>query len=98
MALPIASPALLVPSQAQARGIELLMPCETTLMDAYCGRAARLYGYDTLDVKFNMQPDGTVKLDFKPRESLPTAEEIEANYDHSAPIAEQHLSTKESTP
>jgi SAM-dependent methyltransferase len=81
--------------QAQARGIKLLMPRESTLMDAYAGRAARLYGYDTLDIKFNMQPDGSVKLDFVPVEKLPTAEEIEANYDHSAPIEDQHLSAKE---
>lgn len=77
--------------QARARDIKLLMPRESTLMDAYAGRASRLYGYDTVDVKFNLQPDGTVKLDFVPRETLPTAAEIEENYDHSAPIAEQHL-------
>jgi SAM-dependent methyltransferase len=82
--------------QARARGIKLFMPRESTLMDAYAGRASRLYGYDTVDVKFCMQPDGSVKLDFVPKEALPTAEEIERNYDHSAPIAEQHL-TKEST-
>lgn len=82
--------------QAHARGIKLLMPRETTLMDAYAGRASRLYGYDTVDVVFNMQQDGSVKLDFVPRETLPTAAEIEANYDHSAPIADQHL--KKDTP
>lgn len=77
--------------QAQARGVKLLMPKVTSLMDACHSRAERLYGYDTVDVKFNMQPDGAVKLDFVPKETLPTAAEIEANYDHSAPIAEQHL-------
>jgi SAM-dependent methyltransferase len=82
--------------QARARGIRLLMPRESTLMDAYAGRASRLYGYDTVDVKFNLQPDGSVKLDFVPKESLPSADEIEASYDHSAPIAEQHLK-KEAT-
>ena len=83
--------------QAHARGIDLMLPRETTLMDAYAGRAARIYGYDTLDVIFNLQPDGSVKLDFVPRETLPTAEQIEANYCHAAPISEQHLSLKEAS-
>jgi hypothetical protein len=41
-----------------------------------------------------MREDGTVKLDFTPRETLPTAAEIEKLYDHSAPIAQQHTGTK----
>ncbi len=77
---------------AHARGIMLNMPQNTTLMDANVSRAARLYGYDTLDIDFNVQPDGELKLGFMPRTELPTAEQIEANYDHSAPIAKQHLS------
>jgi len=76
--------------QAHARGIKLLMPKVTTLMDACNTRAERLYGYDTLNVGFQIQPDGAVKLEFTPKETLPTAAEIEAAYDHSAPIAEQH--------
>lgn len=77
--------------QAHARGVKINLPKTTTLMDSCCPKASRLYGYDTLDVGFNMQDDGTVKLDFKPRETLPTAAEIEKNYDHTAPIATQHL-------
>lgn len=77
--------------QAQARGIKLAVPKNSTLLDARHSRAERLYGYDTLDVKFNTQPDGMVKLDFVPKGTLPTAEAIEKQYDHSAPIAEQHL-------
>ena len=71
--------------QAQARGIEIGLPTSTTLMDACASRAERLYGYDSVDVKFDIQPSGMVKLDFVPRESLPTAEEIEHRYDHSRP-------------
>jgi hypothetical protein len=78
--------------KAHAYGIELNMPNNTTLMDANYPQAARLYGYDTLDVGFNVQPDGELKLSFAPKETLPTAEQIEKNYDHSAPIAKQHLS------
>lgn len=81
--------------QAHARGIKINLPKTTTLMDSCYGRTARLYGYDTLNVGFNMQEDGTVKLDFKEREKLPTAAEIEKLYDHSAPIAKQHTGTKE---
>jgi SAM-dependent methyltransferase len=81
--------------QAHARGIKLNMPKNTTLMDAMYPRASRLYGYDTLDVAFNLQADGTVKLGFNPRETLPTAEQIERNYDHSAPIEKQHQTMKD---
>ncbi len=76
---------------AHARGIKLHMPVETTLMDACNTREQRLYGYDTVDVNFNIQEDGELKIDFVPRENLPTAEQIEKAYDHSAPVAEQHM-------
>ncbi len=81
--------------QAHARGIKIHLPKSTTLMDANTSRAARLYGYDTLDVQFNMEEDGTLRLGFEPRATLPTAAEIEKNYDHSAPISQQHLGPKE---
>lgn len=81
--------------QAHARGIKINLPKTTTLLDSMYPQASRLYGYDTLDVEFNMHADGELKLKFTPREVLPTADEIEANYDHSAPIAKQHQSTKE---
>ncbi|MCR4301085.1 MAG: hypothetical protein NUV51_05695, partial [Sulfuricaulis sp.] len=81
--------------QAHARGIKINLPKTTTLMDSMYPRASRLYGYDTLDVGFNMQDDGTLRLDFVPRETLPTAAEIEKLYDHSKPISQQHLGTKE---
>jgi hypothetical protein len=76
---------------AKARGIEIALPQTTTLMDACYSRPSRLYGYDTLDVAFDIQPDGWLKLGFAERAELPTAEQIERNYDHSAPIAKQHL-------
>jgi hypothetical protein len=80
--------------QAAARGIKIALPQTTTLMDSCYPAASRLYGYDTLDVGFDVQADGYLRLGFKERETLPTAEEIERNYDHSQPIARQHLSTK----
>jgi hypothetical protein len=77
--------------QAQARGIEIRVPQTSTLLDACYPRESRLYGYDTLDVEFDIQEDGILKLNYTEREELPTAEQIEANYDHSAPIDKQHL-------
>jgi SAM-dependent methyltransferase len=79
---------------AHARGIQLSLPKNTSLMDSMYPQASRLYGYDTLDVSFDVQQDGYLKLGFTERKELPTAEQIEKNYDHSAPIAEQHLGTK----
>lgn len=81
--------------QAQARGILITLPKTTTLMDACYPKSARLYGYDTLDLDFDVQPDGSLRLGMTPRTTLPTAAEIEANYDHSAPIDQQHQTTKE---
>lgn len=69
--------------QAHARGIKIHLPKTTSLMDALHPRPMRLYGYDTRDVGFDVQPDGRVKLVFTEREQLPTAAEIEAAYDHS---------------
>ena len=77
--------------KAQERGIKIALPKTTTLMDAMHTRAERLYGYDCVDIDFDIQPDGGVKLTFTERETLPTAEEIERAYDHSAPLAQQHL-------
>ena len=81
--------------QAHARGIKINMPKTTSLMDACYERTARLYGYDTLTVGFNVQDSGVLKLDFTPRDNLPTAEEIEKAYDHSMPVAKQQHVKKE---
>jgi len=80
---------------ARAKGIEISIPNVSTLMDANVLPQARLYGYDTVDIEIEPQADGQVRLQTKPRETLPTAEQIEANYDHSKPIAQQHQSLKE---
>ena len=50
---------------ARARGIRVHLPQITSLMDACNTREQRLYGYDTLDITFNVQEDGILKLDFK---------------------------------
>lgn len=82
---------------ARARGIRIMLPKTTSLMDAMHSRESRLYGYDTVDVRFGSGEGGRLKLGFTERDRLPGADEIEANYNHAAPVAEQHLSTKEAS-
>jgi len=68
---------------ARARGINLVIAKTSSLMDALYDRAERLYGYDTVDVAVNVQDDGSVQVEMAEREKLPTADEIEARYDHA---------------
>lgn len=68
---------------AKARGIRIGLPDKTSLMDAICGEQERLYGYDTLDLRLTGGDDQPVRVAFTPREKLPTADDIEARYDHS---------------
>ena len=68
---------------AASRGILIGIPDRSTLMDSMAPLAERLYGYDTLEVDIQPQPDGLAKVAFRPRESIPSAAEIEARYDHS---------------
>ena len=69
---------------AAQRGIEIAISDRSSLMDALQPSADRLYGYDTLDVDIAAPPAGSrkVKVKFTPRKELPTAEAIEAAYDH----------------
>lgn len=66
---------------AARAGINIVLPERTTLMDSITG--AKLYGYESVDVNIEQQPDGRARVRFSPVERLPTAEEIEARYDHS---------------
>lgn len=67
---------------AAARGVQIAMPKTTSLMDAMNPQALRFYGYDCVDLK--MTHDGErINVAFAERATLPTAEEIEAAYDHS---------------
>lgn len=75
--------------RAMARGIKISVAGQSTLLDAYVPAESRLYGYDTLDVKIADQPDGTLKVAMSEKTKIPTAEEIEARYDHSRPPHEQ---------
>ena len=80
---------------AAARGIKLSMPVTTSLMDAVAPMEERLYGYDSVRVQVE-EVGGRKVVQFTPRDTLPTAEEIEARYDHSAHpnrLMEQEVST-----
>jgi hypothetical protein len=67
---------------AAARGIEIMVPEQTSLLDACEDPRDRLYGYDCVDVHLTDQEDGSVKVCFAPRADIPSAEEIEKRYDH----------------
>ena len=66
---------------AAERGIKIVIPQKSSLMDALCDQQERFYGYDTL--KVNAFHDGDkIKIEFEEVKELPTAEEIEAKYCH----------------
>lgn len=67
---------------AAARGVELAMPKTSSLMDAMYPQAQRFYGYDCVDLNIT-RGQGGVAVEFAERGVLPSAEEIEASYDHS---------------
>lgn len=69
--------------QAAARGIKIGLPKRTTLMDALYSRQERLYGYDTRTVTIDHDAEGRLHVMFSEVEQLPTADEIEAAYDHT---------------
>lgn len=76
---------------AMARGIQIVVTGQSTLLDACVPADQRLYGYDTVKVEIIEQPDRSVKVEFVERETIPTAEEIEDRYDHSKPTVPEAL-------
>lgn len=68
---------------ARARGIEIRLPKETSLMDALEPDHRRYYGYDAVEIKRERDATGRMKFSYLPRPVLPTADEIEAEYDHT---------------
>lgn len=67
---------------AAARGVNLTVAKTSSLMDACYPLAERVYGYDTFEVGMKVAK-GRARFSFKNRAELPTAEQIEARYDHS---------------
>lgn len=67
---------------AAQRGVEIAVPKTTSLLDACNSQAQRFYGYDCVELDITRGENG-VEIAMTEREQLPTAEEIEAAYDHS---------------
>jgi len=76
---------------AAEMGVQLSVPKVSSLLDACHSQADRFYGYDTLDLALSRDEAGALVIERTVRDTLPTAEQIEQSYDHSAPISEQHL-------
>lgn len=67
---------------AVERGIKVVVPKTTSLLDACHTQAERFYGYDTLDLAITREGE-QIKVAFTERAELPSAEEIEDAYDHT---------------
>lgn len=69
---------------ATARGIRVEAPTVSSLLDACYAPEHRFYGYDMVHVRRHEDASGW-RYDFVPRDDAetPTAEEVEARYDHS---------------
>lgn len=66
---------------AASRGVQIALPKTTSLMDSLYPQEKRFYGYDCVELRFRAVASG-VAVEMTDREELPTAEEIEAAYDH----------------
>lgn len=73
---------------AAQRGIKIQLPRSTTLMDSIETQQDRFYGYDTVFVDL-VRKEGKTVCHFVENPFLPSADEIEARYDHNRPIHEQ---------
>lgn len=67
---------------AAERGIRITVPKNTTLLDALHTQRERFYGYDTLDLAIRQDEKGKIDIEFTERADVPTADQVEAAYDH----------------
>lgn len=78
---------------AAAKGCEIALPANTSLMDSLDDQDETdipSYGYDAIKISCERDDTGRMRLTFTPRESLPTADEVEAAYDHGKhPLAQR---------
>jgi SAM-dependent methyltransferase len=80
---------------AAARGIELGMSAQSSLMDACEPDDQKIYGYGkfgTRDVTITSGANGMAKVALMPRKYLPSATEIEQAYSHEPPSKPAQLS------
>lgn len=66
---------------AAERGIKLVVPKSTTLLDAMNTQAERFYGYDCVDLDIK-RVDERIVIGFTDKAELPSADEVEENYNH----------------
>jgi hypothetical protein len=77
--------------RAQERGIGIRLPPSTSLMDSYedsMSDEAKIYGYDTLKLHIALDPvtdEFKVTKTERPEDEWPSAEDVEAAYDHGKP-------------
>ena len=76
---------------AYAKGIKLGFSDNSSIMDSIYPEEQKFYGFDAVHIDIETV-DGMAKVGFRPRE-LPTADEIEARYDHSKPSVHPKLLT-----
>lgn len=79
---------------AKARGIIIGLPNNTSLLDGIATKQDRIYGYDTLDLEIVEDEHGITRVTKTPHDRRPTADEIEARYDHSKHPNEMVLAQK----
>lgn len=82
---------------ANQRGIKLVVPTNTTLLDAIYPDRDRFYGYDTLDLDIRQDDDAKIHVIRTDRQRLPTAAEIEDAYCHDKHPNALMVETQENT-
>ncbi len=71
---------------AKHRGIEIALPRNTSLLDAYEGEQALFYGYSDGHVMTLGMEDGRLVASSEAK-TLPTADEVEEKYNHARPTS-----------
>lgn len=72
---------------AKQRGIEIALPQNTSLLDAYEGPQALFYGYaDGNIMRLKLNDDNRLYTE-REQKDLPSAEAVEHRYDHSRPTS-----------
>lgn len=69
---------------AAQRGIKIVVPKTTSLLDACNSQAERFYGFDCVDLDIKREGERIV-IGFSEKADLPSADAIEHAYDHSRP-------------
>ena len=74
---------------AAARGMQIVVAEDSTLLDACVPIRDKLYGYDAYDLEIKRDEKTGIYVEKKRKDDLPTAEEIEKRYLYQAPKQEK---------